>query len=138
MANNTGSTNGGNPDPPPPFEPQTVKFSAANALRLSMLANAAYLEEEEAKTAANNLGLPNFIWIDLSDQIDNLYGFVAGCSEYAVLFFRGTAKFQDWMTNVNAAPARFSWFFEGAREVVKCIRASHWRCGIHGRRLQTR
>ena len=56
------------------------------------------------------------MWLDLSDQIDNLFGFVAGCSDYAVLSFRGTAKFQDWMTNVNAAPARFSWFFEGAPE----------------------
>jgi triacylglycerol lipase len=93
-----------------------MKFSAANALRLSMLANAAYLDENGAKTAANNLGLPNFIWIDLSDQIDNLYGFAAACNDYAVLSFRGTAKFQDWMTNVNAAPARFSWFFEGAPE----------------------
>jgi len=116
MAKNTGNTKGGNPEPPPPFDPQTIKFSAANALRLSMLANAAYLDENGAKTAANSLGLPNFIWIDLSDQIDNLYGFAAGCDEYAVLSFRGTAKFQDWMTNVNAAPARFSWFFEGAPE----------------------
>ena len=95
-------------------------------------ANAAYLEENGAKSAANNLGLPNFIWIDLSDQIDNLYGFVAGCSEYAVLSFRGTAKFQDWMTNVNAAPARFSWFFEGAPEPEKSIPALPWPCATRG------
>ena len=94
-----------------------MRFSAANALRLSMLANAAYLDENGAKTVANTLGLPNFVWLDLSDQIDNLYGFVAGCRDYAVLSFRGTAKFEDWMTNVNAAPTRFSWFFEGAAEV---------------------
>jgi triacylglycerol lipase len=81
-----------------------------------MLANAAYLDKKEAQIAANDLGLPDFAWIDLSDQIDNLYGFVAGCKDYAVLSFRGTAKFQDWMTNVNAAPTRFSWFFEGAPE----------------------
>ena len=102
---------------PPPFEPQATKFSAANALRLSMLANAAYLNQPDAQQVANNLGFSRFEWIDLTEQFRDLYGFAAGCDDYAVLAFRGTADPKDWMTNLNAAPARFSWFFEGAREV---------------------
>lgn len=102
---------------PPPFAPQTTKFSAANALRLSMLANAAYLNRPDAQRVVNDLGLSRFAWIDLTEQFRDLYGFAAGCDDYAVLAFRGTANPKDWMTNLNAAPARFSWFFEGAREV---------------------
>ena len=122
-----------------------MRFSAANALRLSMLANAAYLDENGAKTVANTLGLPNFVWLDLSDQIDNLYGFVAGCRDYAVLSFRGTAKFEDWMTNVNAAPTRFSWFFEGAAEVAWGVYVASGRarsiscvCVVCARRMRDR
>jgi len=118
MANGTGKTNGGNQDTPPPaFEPQTTRFSAGNALRLSTLANAAYLDRPGAQKVANDLGLPQFEWIDLTEQFRDLYGFAAGCDDYAVLAFRGTDDLKDWMTNLNAAPARFSWFFEGAREV---------------------
>jgi len=109
-----------NPDgngTPPPFDPQARKFSAANALRLSMLAKAAYLNQPDAQRVANDLGLSRFEWIDLTEQFRDLYGFAAGSDEYAVLAFRGTANLKDWMTNLNAAPARFSWFFEGAREV---------------------
>ena len=101
----------------PPFASQTTKFSAANALRLSMLANAAYLNRPDAQKVVNDLGLSRFAWIDLTEQFRDLYGFAAGCDDYAVLAFRGTANPKDWMTNLNAAPARFSWFFEGAREV---------------------
>ena len=109
-----------NPDEsgaPPPFDSEATKFSAANAFRLSLLANAAYLNQPDAERVANNLGLPQFEWIDLTEQFRDLYGFAAGCDDYAVLAFRGTANLKDWMTNLNAAPARFSWFFEGAREV---------------------
>jgi len=102
---------------PPAFESQTAKFSAANALRLSLLANAAYLDQEDARRVANSLGLPQFEWIDLTEQFRDVFGFAAGCDDYAVLAFRGTDNLKDWMTNLNAAPARFSWFFEGAREV---------------------
>ena len=109
-----------NPDvngAPPAFDSQTAKFSAANALRLSLLANAAYRDQPEAERVANDLGLSQFEWIDLTEQFRDLYGFAAGCDDYAVLAFRGTDDLKDWMTNLNAAPARFSWFFEGAREV---------------------
>ena len=102
---------------PPPFHPEAITFSAANALRLSLLANAAYLNQEDARRVANGLGLPQFEWIDLTEQFRDVFGFAAGCDDYAVLAFRGTDNLKDWMTNLNAAPARFSWFFEGAREV---------------------
>jgi triacylglycerol lipase len=82
-----------------------------------MLANAAYLNRPDAQKVVNDLGLSRFAWIDLTEQFRDLYGFAAGCDDYAVLAFRGTANPKDWMTNLNAAPARFSWFFEGAREV---------------------
>ena len=108
---------GGQNGTPPRFDAQTTKFSAANAFRLSILANAAYLNQPDAKGVANDLGLPKFEWIDLTEQFRDLYGFAAGCDDYAVLAFRGTDNLKDWMTNLNAAPARFSWFFEGAREV---------------------
>lgn len=100
----------------PPFEPQITVFSAANALRLAKLANGAYEPQARARVIARELGLPNFVWIDLTEQFDQLYGFAAGGDDYAVLAFRGTADLKDWMTNVNAAPTPFSWFFEGARE----------------------
>jgi len=93
-----------------------------------MLANAAYLDENGAKTVANTPGLPNFVWLDLSDQIDNLFGFVAGCSDYAVLSFRGTAKFQDWMTNVNAYAGAFLMVF---RRCPRNRRSPYRLC--HGR-----
>jgi hypothetical protein len=102
---------------PSPFDAQATKFSAANALRLSMLAKAAYRNRQDAQGVANDLGLSRFVWIDLTEQFRDLYGFAAGSDNYAVLAFRGTANLKDWMTNLNAAPARFSWFFEGAREV---------------------
>jgi len=102
-----------NPDQsgaPPPFDSEATKFSAANAFRLSLLANAAYLNQPDAERVANNLGLPQFEWIDLTEQFRDLYGFAAGCDDYAVLAFRGTANLKDWMTNLNAAPARFHGF----------------------------
>jgi len=130
-----------NPDQsgaPPPFDSEATKFSAANAFRLSLLANAAYLNQPDAERVANNLGLPQFEWIDLTEQFRDLYGFAAGCDDYAVLAFRGTANLKDWMTNLNAAPARFHGFSKVPGKSVKCIRASHWPCGIPGRRLQMR
>ena len=93
-----------NPGPssaPPPFDSEATKFSAANAFRLSLLANAAYLNQPDAKSLANDLGLPQFEWIDLSEQFRDLYGFAAGCDDYAVLAFRGTDNLKDWMTNLQ-------------------------------------
>lgn len=101
----------------PAFQAQTVTFSAGNAAILAQLANAAYGTSAQARATAQQLGLTNFVWIDLTEQFKDLYGFAAGCDDFAVLAFRGTQNLKDWMTNVNAAPARFSWFFEGAPEV---------------------
>ena len=39
----------------PPFDSEATKLSAANALRLSLLANAAYLDQPDAKRVANDL-----------------------------------------------------------------------------------
>ena len=75
----------------PRFDAQATKFSATNALQLSTLANAAYLAQADAERVANDLGLPRFEWIDLTEQFRDLYGFAAGCDAYAVLAFRGTA-----------------------------------------------
>src|SRR5207247_382216 len=65
-----------NPDAsgaPPPFDSEATKFSAANALRLSLLANAAYLNQPDAKRVVNDLGLPQFEWIDLTEQFRDLW-----------------------------------------------------------------
>ena len=101
----------------PTFDAQTISFSATNALVLAKLANAVYGTQAQAKKACAAQGLDKFVWIDLTEQFDELYGFAAGCDDFAVLAFRGTQNLKDWMTNVQAAPTRFSWFFEGAPEV---------------------
>lgn len=102
----TPSAPGGN-GTPAPFESQATKFSESNALRLSMLANA-YLTRSDAQRAANDLGLPRFEWIDLAEQFRDLYGFAAGCDDYAVLAFCGITNPKDQMTNLNAAPACYN------------------------------
>ena len=45
-----------NPGPssaPPPFDSEATKFSAANAFRRPLLGNSAYLNQGDAKSAAN-------------------------------------------------------------------------------------
>ncbi|PYL78110.1 MAG: hypothetical protein DMF26_01700 [Verrucomicrobia bacterium] len=74
----------------PAFEPQALTFKAANAVVLAELAKAAYGEYNEAKTAAAACGLTAFEWIDLTEQFQDVYGFVAGGPEYVVIAFRGT------------------------------------------------
>ena len=103
----------------PAFEPQALTFKAANAVVLAELAKAAYGEYNEAKTAAAACGLTAFEWIDLTEQFQDVYGFVAGGPEYVVIAFRGTdpKDWKNWMTDLQATAARFDWLFQGAAEV---------------------
>ena len=62
-----------NPDAsgaPPPFDSEATKFSAANALRLSLLANAAYLSQSDAKRVVNDLGLQTRDGVDAVNSDD--------------------------------------------------------------------
>jgi triacylglycerol lipase len=101
----------------PAFDPQATRFSAKNAVLLAQLSNAAYRTRIDAETIVRQqLGFTDSYWIDLTKQFPNVYAIGAGCDEFAVIAFRGSQNAKDWMTNVNAAAARFSWFFEGAPE----------------------
>lgn len=99
------------------FEPNAASFSARNALLLASAAQAAYLDEPAAQARAAVLGLPNFRWIDLSEDFVGLHAFAASCDDFAVLAFRGTLDTRDWMDDLRATPVRFNWLFEGGPEV---------------------
>jgi triacylglycerol lipase len=99
------------------FNPQTNTFNAANALLLAKMCNAAYMEDAPAKSEASQLGLTNFQWIDLTERFADLYAIAAGCDQFAVLAFLGTKDFKNWMTDLSATPAPFSWLFEGGPDV---------------------
>jgi len=94
---------------PTAFFPQALTFEAANAVILAGLANAAYSEFDEAKAAAAAYGLTAFEWIDLTQQFEDVYGFVAGGPDYVVIAFRGTdpKDWKNWMTDLQATAARF-------------------------------
>jgi triacylglycerol lipase len=100
-----------------PFDPNAINFDAANALLLAEASEVAYKSEADALDLMTRRGLPNFQWIDLSGIFDSLRAFAASSDEIAVLAFRGTAKVQDWMTDLYATPVRFSWIFQGGPEV---------------------
>ncbi len=100
-----------------PFDPTATKFSADNALLLAQASQAAYLDQPAARSTAARLGFPNFEWIDLTEWFLGLHAFVASCDTHAILAFRGTQDTRDWMDDLQATPARFSWLFEGAAEV---------------------
>lgn len=104
---------------PSAFFPQALTFEAANAVVLAGLAKAAYGEFDEAKAAAAGYGLTAFEWIDLTQQFEDVYGFVAGGADYVVIAFRGTdpKNWKNWMTDLQATAARFDWLFQGAAEV---------------------
>jgi|ERR1017187_8634077 triacylglycerol lipase len=99
------------------FDPQATTFKAANALLLAKLCNAAYLEDAPAREVATQVGLTNFKWIALNEEFSDLYAIAASCDKFAVLAFRGTKNFKDWMTDLQATPTPFSWLFEGGPEV---------------------
>lgn len=101
----------------PNFEPNASEFSATNALQLAQLCKAAYLDEESARTTAQQLGLPEFIWIDLTEQFTELFAIAAAGEGYAVIAFRGTKDFDSWMDDLQATPVSFQWIFAGGPNV---------------------
>jgi hypothetical protein len=90
------------------FQAQALRFNAANAAVLAQLALAAYGDEEEAKAASAQLGLTDFQWIDLNEQFEDVYAFVAGGPDFAVLAFLGTKDWKNWMTDLQATAVRFA------------------------------
>jgi triacylglycerol lipase len=99
------------------FDPEATTFKAANALLLAKLCNAAYLDDAPAREVATQVGLTNFKWIALTEHFSDLYAIAASCDKFAVLAFRGTKDFKNWMTDLQATPTPFSWLFEGGPEV---------------------
>jgi triacylglycerol lipase len=99
------------------FDPQANTFSAENALLLAKMCNAAYMDDAAAKNEAAQLGLTNFQWIDLTERFSDLYAIAASCDQFAILAFRGTKDFKNWMTDLDATPAPFAWLFEGGPSV---------------------
>lgn len=99
------------------FDPTTTRFSAANALLLAHASQTAYLDQPSAWAAARQLGFTRFEWIDLTEWFLGLHAFAASCDTHVILAFRGTHDAQDWMDDLKATPARFSWLFDGAPEV---------------------
>jgi triacylglycerol lipase len=99
------------------FDPQTTSFSAGNALLLAQLCNAAYLDQASAQKATEQLGLPGFIWIDLTEHFTDLYAIAAGGPGFVVIAFRGTKDFDDWMTDLQATPVGFPWIFAAGPDV---------------------
>jgi len=100
-----------------PFNPNAKTFDAANALLLAEASQVAYSTETAARALMLERGLTNFQWIDLSGVFQDLHAFAASNNEIAILAFRGTADVYDWMTDLYATPARFSWIFLGGPEV---------------------
>lgn len=99
------------------FDHTATKFSAANALLLAQASQAAYLDHPDAKIKARELGFNKFEWIDLTKWFQGLHAFAASCDTHTVLAFRGTHDAKDWMDDLRATPASFSWLFEGASDV---------------------
>ena len=99
------------------FEPDATTFGAKNALLLAQASQTAYLHEAGARAKMAQLDLPTFEWIDLRSLFDDLYAFAAGDGDFAILAFRATKSFQNWMSDLYFTPARFSCLFKGAPEV---------------------
>jgi triacylglycerol lipase len=101
----------------PTFQPNATNFSAANALLLAQLCKAAYLDDVPARTIAQQLGLTGFIWIDLTEQFEDVYAIAAGGADFVVIAFRGTKSFNNWMTDLRATPVSFPWIFDRGPDV---------------------
>lgn len=99
------------------FDPAATGFKSGNALLLAQLCNAAYLDQAPAQKATEQLGLPGFIWIDLTDHFTDLYAIAAGGPGFAVIAFRGTKNLVDWMTDLQATPVSFPWIFTSGPDV---------------------
>jgi triacylglycerol lipase len=99
------------------FDPRTTSFSAGNALLLAQLCNAAYLDQAPAQKATKQMGLPGFIWIDLTEHFTDLYAIAAGGPGFVVIAFRGTKSLNDWMTDLQATPVSFPWIFTSGPDV---------------------
>ena len=100
------------------FHPQTLAFSAENAVLLAKLCNVAYLDKGPAQKATEQLGLPGFVWIDLtSEYFTDLYAIATGGPGFVVLAFRGTKDFNSWMTDLQATPVSFPWIFAAGPDV---------------------
>lgn len=100
-----------------PFDANATGFSANNALLLARLCTAAYLDNQPARAVAQQLGLTGFIWIDLTQQFEDVYAIAAGGPGFVVIAFRGTKDFKNWMTDLQASPVSFPWLFESGPEV---------------------
>ncbi len=101
----------------PNFESDAVNFSAGNALLLAQLCNAAYLDDVAARAVVQQLGLTGFIWIDLTEQFEDVYAIAAGGAGFVVIAFRGTKDFNNWMTDLKATPVSFPWIFDRGPDV---------------------
>ena len=101
----------------PDFDAQETRFSAKNALLLAQLCNAAYLVQAPAQEATKQLGLPGFIWIDLTKHFTDLYAIAASGPGFVVIAFRGTKNLDDWMTDLQATPVSFPWIFTSGPDV---------------------
>ena len=99
------------------FDSAATSFNAANALFLAQLCNAAYLDQAPAEKATEQLGLPGFIWIDLTEHFTDLYAIAAGGPGFVAIAFRGTKNFDDWMTDFQATPVSFPWIFASGPDV---------------------
>ena len=99
------------------FDPAATSFNSGNALLLAQLCNAAYLDKGPAQKATEQLGLPGFVWIDLTEHFTNLYAIAAGGPGFVVIAFRGTKDFDDWMTDLQATPVGFPWIFAKGPDV---------------------
>jgi len=101
----------------PDFNAQTVSFSAQNALLLARLCLAAYQDQVAARATVNGLGLPGFIWIDLTQQFEDVYAIAASGPGFLALAFRGTKDLNNWMTDLHATPVSFPWIFESGPDI---------------------
>lgn len=99
------------------FDPGINSFSPKNALLLANLCLAAYEDEPGARSAVNALGLPGFIWIDLTKQFEDVYAIAASGPGFLALAFRGTKDLYNWMTDLHATPVSFPWIFESGPDV---------------------
>jgi len=101
----------------PAFDAETTDFSAGNAIILAQLSNAAYSDKDAARAATLALGLTGFIWIDLTQQFEDVYAIAAGGAGCLVIAFRGTKDFNNWMTDLQATPVGFPWIFDRGPDV---------------------
>jgi triacylglycerol lipase len=99
------------------FIADATDFSAENAVILAQLSAAAYSDQEAARAATLQLGFTGFVWIDLTEQFEDVYAIAAGGAGCLVLAFRGTKDFNNWMTDLQATPVGFPWIFDRGPDV---------------------